>query len=163
MTNFEALYTQYFRGVYRFVLSLCANADLAEEITQETFFKAMSNLKDFRGQSELQTWLCRIAKNQYIDHCRKQKNILGMKPELVSPSAMQDDPENAVCRNESLAHIHRYLHQMSEPYREVFMLRVFAELSHAQIASLFSKSEAWARTTFYRAKVQLQERMREKE
>ncbi len=161
MEDFAALYARYFRGVYRFALSLCRDTGLAEEITQETFHRALKGLTGFRGQSSVETWLLRIAKNQYYDHVRRRKDVSA--DDVLMDLASRNDLEGELLQKEQLMRVHRLLHGMDEPYREVFSLRVFGELSHAQVASLFGKSEAWARTTFYRAKVQLQERMREEE
>ena len=157
--EFEELYALHFTTVYRFALSLCGVPSLAEEIAQETFFRAMTALKDFRGQCAITTWLLRIARNQYFAHLRKHKGqtLCALAETLPDPGSV----EEAVLDKEDLARIHRCLHALEEPYREVFTLRVFGELSHAQIGALFEKTEAWARVMYYRAKVKLQERMRE--
>ena len=55
--------------------------------------------------------------------------------------------------------IHEYLHNMEEPYKEVFQLRVFGELSFADIGKIFHKTESWARVTYHRARLKLQEKM----
>ena len=59
--------------------------------------------------------------------------------------------------------IHRYIHELGEPYKEVFNLRVFAELPFKEIGGLFGKSDAWARVTFARAKLKVIERMEQDE
>lgn len=157
--EFESLYAEHYQQVYRFALSLCLDAALAEEITQETFVKALTGLKHFRGESSIKTWLCHIAKNLYYSHKRGRKTV--SLPEM--PDAAQEDFAEALADRDLALSIHRRLHGMEEPYREVFTLRVFGELDHAQIGSIFGKSEAWSRITFYRAKVRLQERIRETE
>lgn len=161
MMDFEALYALHFQRVYRFILSMCGSPLLAEEIAQETFFKAMTSMGSFREECGIVTWLLRIARNRYFDHLRKSKPLSpgALLEDMAAPGAV----EEALMDKEQMVHIHRCLHRLEEPYREVFTLRVFGELSHAQIAALFEKSEAWARVMFYRAKVRLQERMREDE
>ena len=64
--DFEKIYAEYFGEVYKFVLSLCQNVSLAEEITQETFFKALRSLDSFDGKKDIRAWLFTIAKNTYF-------------------------------------------------------------------------------------------------
>lgn len=160
--DMEGLYAQYFRDVYRFALSLSRDAILAEEITQETFFRAVRAVKKFDGRCHPRTWLCSIAKNLYFSRLR----VPGTEPlnlDIWFGEASLDNPDAALETSERLMRMHRCLHALPEPYREVFSLRIFGELSHAQVAAVFSKSEAWARTTYYRAKLLLQQRVREEE
>lgn len=157
--DFEKVYVRYFQVIYRFLLSLSGDAHLSEELAQEAFMKAMKNAHQFEGHSTPETWLCSIAKNCYFDHLRKQSRLHpGEMPELPAPSF-----EEALMNQETRLAIHRALHDLPEPYKEVFTLRVFGELSYAQIGALFDKSETWGRVTYYRAKVKLQEKLKEEE
>lgn len=154
MDEFEELYREHFSGVYRYALSLCRNAALAEELTQETFFRAMENLDGFRGQCNLFVWLCQITKNQYLTLCRKRKRLTDEE----TPEASGVGPEADFIDREDAERLHRLLHELPEPYKEVFSLRVFGELPFAQIGELFGKSDGWARLIFYRAKKELRRR-----
>ncbi len=154
--DFEQLYAQYFRDVHRFVLSLCRDHALAEELTQQTFFKALRSLDSFQQNCHVRTWLCSIAKNLYFSHLRRHK----AQESADWPLPDAEGPEASLCEREETLRLHQHLHDLPEPYREVFTLRVFGDLGHAQIASVFGKSEAWARTTFYRAKLLLQQRIK---
>ena len=153
MDDFQEIYNLYFMDVYKYVLSLCREPQLAEEITQETFFKAMKNLDGFRGQCRLFVWLCQIAKNTYFSHQGKNSTSFDTDPE-TSPSV-----EEAILQKETAFEIHRILHHLPEPYKEVFSLRVFGELSFKQIGILFGKTENWARVTYYRARVKIKEEL----
>ena len=157
--DFEAMYEEYFQAVYRFLLSMCRDHALAEELTQETFMRAMNHLKDYRGQCAPQTWLMSIAKNAYFSHHQRQRRFMSGRHE---PEAFSF-PEETLENQELLAQAHKALHALPEPYREVFTLRTFAELSYKQIAAIFGQSEVWGRVTYYRAKVMLQENMKEVE
>jgi RNA polymerase sigma-70 factor (ECF subfamily) len=155
MDSFEEIYREYANDVYRFALSLCLDESLAEEITQETFCKALQEIPRFRGQCSLKTWLFQIARNSYLTHCRKQAKQVGLdsRPEPDDGT----DLEAQLADHEAAFALHRLLHDLPEPYKEVFSLRLFGELSFSQIAELFGKSESWARVTFYRAKQKLKE------
>lgn len=145
----EILCAEY-EAVYRYVLSLCRNENDAREVTQETFLKAMSNSGKFRSDSSLYTWLCTIAKNSWINRCRKRSREV--PTEIPETLPAEDSLEQRVSDDDLSMQIHRVLHALKEPYKEVFSLRVFGQLSFANIAKLFSKTEGWARVTYYRAK-----------
>lgn len=153
----EQLYRLYFRDVYLYPRSLCGSEQLAEELTAETFSQALAGLHRFRGDCDVRVWLCQIAKYQYYTHCRKQKRQPQPLPEHLPDSRCS--LEQALEDKDAAARIHQYLHQMRQPYQEVFMLRVFCELPFAQIAALFGKTESWARVTYYRAKREIQQWM----
>lgn len=155
MEPFEEVYTNFFSYVYQYALSLCGNEALAEEVTQETFFKALKNIKKFRGECKLNVWLCQIAKNTYFSMCQRNKKSVPLEMDLESGQ----DIEEVFISQESALEVHRILHGLEEPYKEVFSLRVLGQLSFQQIAELFGKSESWARVTFYRAKIKIREKL----
>lgn len=150
----EELYRNYFHDVYLFARSLTADESAAEEVTQETFFKAMKSVDKFRGDCDVRVWLCQIAKNLIFTGKKKQKRFTGEEiPETVSDSKISIE-ESLEDSQQSMA-IHRILHTMGEPHKEVFSLRVFGELSFRQIGEIFGKTESWARVTFHRAKLKI--------
>ena len=157
MTDFEEVYNLYFKDVYKYALSLSRDAAVAEEVTQETFFKALKSIDSFRGQCKLYVWLCQIAKNTYLTHAGKRQHQ--SYEETAESIASEDDLEEALTDQESAFQIHRILHKLEEPYKEVFSLRVFGELSFKQIGELFGKTESWARVTFHRARLKIKEEL----
>lgn len=161
MTDCETIYRRYFPAVYRYLLSLCRDAALAEEITQATFFAALQKIGSFREDCAVETWLIGIARNRYFDHCRRRKRLADTPPEGAAAGSGSGTPEELFLRSETVGRFHQLLHALPEPYKEVFTLRVFGELSYASIAALFAKTEAWARVTYYRAKEKLQSQIRE--
>ena len=147
--------------VFSYVMTLAKDRNDAEEITQETFFRAISTDKSFRGDSDSYTWLCAIAKNIFIDSKRRYAN-----QEDEVPEELEDENkgiEEKLSDRETSLRIHTILHQLEEPYKEVFPLRVFGELSFAEIGSIFGKTETWARVTYHRARLKIKERMDEYE
>lgn len=154
MEDFEKIYSEYFDVVYHYVLSLCLNESLAEEITQEAFFKALKNIDSFRGDCKVNVWLCRIAKNIYYTESKRKAKIVDYPLELI-PS--EESIENDLLVKESAMEIHRLLHKLEEPYKEVFWMRTFGELSFKDIAAVFSKTESWARVTYHRARMKIRE------
>ncbi len=131
---------------------------VAEEITQETFFKALKNIDKFDGKCKLYVWLCQIAKNTYFSYSTRQKKTLSTSDKTQKYSDAIDI-ENLLVVKERAIEIHKILHELEEPYKEVFTLRVFGELSFLQIGNLFMKTESWARVTYHRAKKKIKERL----
>ncbi len=130
---------------------------IAEEITQETFFKALKNIDKFDGKCKLYVWLCQIAKNTFFTYKKKEKYHIDLTEaeDIIADSTF----EQSLLSKESVYKIHKELHSLGEPYKEVFMLRVFGDLSFSQIGNLFEKTESWARVTYHRAKIKLKERI----
>ncbi len=163
MTEFEEIYRTYFDDVYLYLRRLSGNEDLAEEITSEAFFKAMRGIRGFRGDCDIRVWLCQIAKNCYYTHQKKsrQRDSIDDVELWELPSGESTVEEQCMKRDEA-ALVRRVLHDVSEPYKEVFMWRVFAELSFKEIGQLFGKSENWACVTYHRAKTMIQSRLEDK-
>lgn len=156
MLDFEKLYHAYFMKIYSYVMTIVKNRELAEEITQEVFFKAFKAEKKFEGKSGEFTWLCAIAKNAAFDELKKRNRQAELNDDIIGETNLQNALEN----KDAALRIHMYLHSMDEPYKEVFQLRVFGELSFADIGKIFQKTESWARVTYHRARLKLQEKMR---
>ena len=155
----EKLYEAYYMRVFSYVMTLTGNRSEAEEITHETFFRAISKSSEFRGESSEVTWLCAVAKNFFLDQKRRENRTEAMSEE-DRPDTGKSVEQTAVDRDSSFR-IHMALHDLEEPYREVFELRIFGELSFREIGLIFSKTENWARVTYHRARLKLQERMKE--
>lgn len=154
----QKLYETCYMQVYSYLLTLCRDAAAAEELTQETFFRAMTAPEGsgFSGRSSELTWLCAIAKNLWTDELRRQKHTAEMPADIISG----DDIEAETADADLSFRIHQILHTLEEPYKEVFQLRVFGELSFAKIGAIFGKTENWARVTYHRARLKIQERMK---
>ena len=129
MQDLDRIYQDNFIRVYRYILSISGDPHLAEDITQETFFKAMQKLDGFRGDCSLTTWLCRIARNLYLNHkgrqTRDQNYVKQHPPETVNPDSAEQD----LIRKEQADEILSAMQKLEDPYKEVFSLRTFSELS----------------------------------
>lgn len=158
--DFEKLYQTYYMNIYSYVMTLVRNPDWAEEITQEVFCKAFRARQSYAGRASEYTWLCAIAKRTAYDWCKRHGREEPLPEEAdtaqhaasdASDTSLQAMLEHKV----TVLQLHMELHRMEEPYKEVFQLRVFGELSFAEIGSIFQKSEAWARVTYHRARLKL--------
>ena len=152
--NFEEIYREYFRDVELFLLALCRDENLAAELTAQVFFSALEQYPKFRGECHVKTWLCAIGRNAYLAHLRKTGKELPLEESLIDRGVTIE--ERLEDREEAMR-IHKVLHSLPEPYKEVFSLRVFGQLSFAQIGEVFGKTANWACVTYHRAKSKIQE------
>ena len=150
--NLDEVYSEHAAEVYKFLLKLCGDSSLAEDLMQDTFLKAIEKIDTFDDRCKLTSWLCQIAKNSYFDYLRKKQRRphFLLEDENTEPSVPSF--EENLDKDEMTREIRSAVHQLSEPYKEVFMLRVYAELSFKEIAMMFGKSEVWGRVTFLRSK-----------
>lgn len=165
------LYQEYATMIYHFIYLKCRDKDLAEDIVQTTFLKAIMNIDSFQGESKISTWLCQIAKNEYLNYCRRHNRqqsydeYVENNTELLlqKEAPFRDTALEKIILNEQADVIRKIIHTLEEPYKEVFMLRVYGEYTFGEIAELFQKNDTWARVTYYRAKTKIIEKFQEKE
>lgn len=157
MEQFEEIYDKYYRKVYLFLLKMSGDHTLAEELTQETLYKAFLHIGQYKGKSSIYTWLCTIAKNCWLTEMGKNKSLVEWKDTF--------EPDSGVNLEEDVVNQHlrdlmrREILHLPEPYVSVCTLRIYAELSYSEIAAEFGKSDSWAKVTFFRGKSMLMERM----
>lgn len=155
MQDFEMVFQQNKALIFRFLMKLCGDASLAEELTQETFFRAYMNFSALRDENKTTAWLCQIAKHVYFAWYNQQKKHASLEQTAVADGT--PDIAQLFEEKELAGKAFACLHALEEPYKEVFMLAVFGGLPMKRISELFSKSESWARVTFYRAKQKIKE------
>lgn len=149
MEEMEQLYQTHAQTVYKYLLSLCRDADLAEELTQETFYQAIRSIQRYDGSCKISVWLCQIAKHLWYRQLRKQRREAPL-PETWAPSVSSAEEETLV--RQGSVDLLRQIHALAEPGREVVYLRAFGGLSFREIGDVLGRTETWARVTFYRSK-----------
>ena len=155
MLSMEDVYREHSHMVYQYLLSLSHDADLAEELTQETFYQAIRRIDYFNAESKVSTWLCGIAKNLFYAYLRKHPPT----EILDENSTLCKSAESEVISSLDKMDLLKQIHRLKEPGREVIHLRLYGNLSYAEIGEIMGKSENWARVTFYRAKEQLRKEL----
>ncbi len=161
--TFEDIYENYFNRVYTFIYRMCGNEDLSEELTQETFFQAFRSFYKFRGDSELFTWLASIAKYTFFNYLRKNKReteFLNTDPWNSLLTDDENDPEKIVQKEEMSAAVRKMLGKIPAKYRDVVVLRIYAELPFSEISEALKISENSAKVLFFRAKKMLFEELK---
>ncbi len=160
--EFDEIYRLYANDLYKFILRLCRNETLAMDIMQDTMLKAITNIDKFKGTCSVKSYLCAIAKNNYFNYLKRAENRtvpLDDAEQIADGTSLEDSFDS----KEQVLQIHKALHKLDEPYREIFTLRVLAELKFSDIGAVFGESENWARVTYYRAKKKLTELLKEDE
>ena len=158
--DIEELWQLYFNYVYSFSLGLSKCKEVAEEVTQETFFKAMQNIEHFKGKCRIEVWLCQIAKNIYFSKAKQNAKYVELSDNEKKEEVTL---EELLVQKERVFEIHKRLHELPQPYKEVFWLRIFGELSFDTINKLFDKTGSWASVTFYRAKMKIIRKIQKEE
>ena len=150
----EEIYEMYSRKVFLFLLSKTNNVDIAEELTQETFFQAIQCIDRFKGNSSILTWLCGIAKNVWLKDLRKRQETLPIDDDILEITYKQEI--NVQWEQKEILQL---IHDMNEPVREVMYLRLISNLSFAEIGEIIGKTENWTRVTFFRGKQKIVKEM----
>ena len=158
--DFEEIYRRYFGDVYRYLLRLSGSETAAEDVTSETFLRAMQALPRFRGDCDVRVWLCRIARNTYFS-TRRDPDNQPMEEPGEERAGSAPSPEEETLRREEGRRLRQLLHGLEEPYREVFLWRHYGDLSFREIGQLFGKSENWACVTYHRARGKLRKEWEE--
>ena len=156
MQDIEKIYEEYFETVNKYLFCLTKNYDIAEELTQETFYRAVKKIGTYKGDCKISVWLCQIAKNLWYDQCRKNKKIVNKEYELLDMKG-KDSVEEQIISNDEKITLYKKMQKLDEKTREVIYLRITGELSFKEIGDILNKSETWARVTFYKKKKKMKE------
>lgn len=155
MQDLEQIYKQYFETVNKYLFCLTHNSDISEELTQETFYRAVKKINTFKGECKMSVWLCQIAKNLWYDELKKNKKLENIEQTFLIQS--EENLEENIILNENKLELYKKLQKLDKQTREVIYLRITGELSFREIGDILNKTENWSRVTFYRGKQKLKE------
>ncbi|MDD5703254.1 MAG: sigma-70 family RNA polymerase sigma factor [Dehalococcoidales bacterium] len=156
MQNMDQIYKEYFQTVYRYLFCLTNDANLSEELTQETFYQALKTVNNFRGDCKISVWLCQIAKHLWFKDCKKRNRIVTLPLDSIEfELPAKESVEDEILVKEARIDLYRKLHSLDEKTKEVMYLRLTGELSFKEIGDILNRNETWARVTFYRGKQRL--------
>lgn len=156
--DMEQIYNEYARSVYKYLFSLTHDSNISEELTQETFYRAMGSIENYNGTCKMSVWLCQIAKHVWYQELNRKGKYQTI--ELTDNIPAQETVESSTILKHDKAALYKAIHSLSEPMREVVHMRLTGEFSFAEIGEILGKNENWARTTFYRAKQKIMEVLR---
>lgn len=161
MKDLDRIYRDNFIKVYRYILSVSGDEHLAEEITQETFYRALRKLRSFRGECSVTTWLCRIGRNILLNHAGRTKREDAAGEEFKHRTMADRSAEDSLIQKETGERIAKAMRSLEEPYREVLALRLYSELPFDEIGQMFGKSDSWARVVYHRARMKMKEELKD--
>lgn len=160
MESFEEIYTLYWNDVYKFILKMTEyDRALAEEITQETFYRAFVGFSKFRGECNIKTWICGIGRNVFYKQLRSEKKRRILEESLGENR--RTDPAASMETVEKCRIVRKIISEMNEPAKTVVEYRLFGEMSYAEIARIMKIREGTAKVIFSRAKVKIVNEMKE--
>lgn len=148
----EEIYEKYASKIYKYIYSLCRDHDIAEEILQDTFYNAIKNAENFKGNSSMYTWLCSIAKNNWKNYLIRKNKIEFI---TLEENVLDNQSFESIDNRQDLLHIYEAMHKLEATTKEIVLLRLHSNLSFKEIGTLFGKSEQWARTNFYRGRLKI--------
>lgn len=159
MQEIEQIYKKYYTVVYKYLFCLTHNSDIAEELTQETFYKMIKKIDTFKGNSKLSVWLCEIAKNLWYDELRKKKyqTVSYDEIEVSDSTAYKQNVENNYINKEEFDEATKRIETLDDLSKRVLYLRLNSDMSFKEIGDILGRTETWARVTFYRAKQKIKE------
>ena len=151
--DFDEIYKKYAKKVYYYILKMCGNKEMAEDILQHTFLKAIEHADSFENNCSITTWLCQIARNTYLDEMKKREhNNISLNEEI---EAYSDDILKVLIDQNEKVQLYKHIHKLKEPQKEIILHRLIC-MSYKEIGEVFNQRETWARVNFYRAKEKLQ-------
>ena len=155
MREMEEIYKKYCVPLKKYVVSICRDPDIADDIVSETFYRAIKNIDSFDGMS-LFGWLCTIARNIYFNHLkRKDNNAFSLDDQYAVQIPDSTDVEDEVIQKLRRKKLSDCISSLSDTERQVVSLRINADLTFAEIGTVLGKNENWARVTYYRCKEKL--------
>ena len=160
MENIEEIYNEYASTVYKYILCICKNPQLAEEITQETFVIAIKKIHQFRGECKISVWLCQIAKHLLYKHYKKENNLKEISLNTFEDLKIDECIEERLEEKENKIKLYKIIQMLDEKTRGVIYLRIQGDLSFKEIGEILNKSESWARVTFFRGKQKIKEELK---
>lgn len=161
--SLDDLYKSYFHDLYRFLLSLCHNHHTAEDLLQETFYRAYLYLENYKDE-HVKTWLFTVARNVFIDHYRKQKRTV-IKDQPYFKQFEHDDkqPVDHVLLADYLDGIINDINELPEKQKQAIILRDFHDFSYKEGAKVMNVSVANFKVSLFRGRQAIREKQGDKE
>ena len=162
------IYEKYHQKVFLYLYSLCHDQDLAEDLTQETFLKALLSLKN--DHVNIRAWLYMVARNLFYDHYRKRKREMPVnevrevleKVQTETGSTAEGPLDQLLVKEKQLIML-KALAELPKQQCEVLMLQYFGGLSQREIAAVVGVSPENVRVLAYRGKRNLRKRMEDED
>ncbi len=154
--NLDTIYRHYVKDVYRYLLSLCGDHYAAEDLMQETFYRAFLYLEDCK-EDKVKPWLFRVAYNAFVDHKRKEGRSTVQEPSFFRRLGHSDTPEDALLRSERWSELSRLLAGLPEQQRQALVLFDFGQLSYQEASNTMGISLSHYKILLFRARQRLRE------
>lgn len=157
--EFIKIYDKYLKQIYNFIYYKTSHKETAEDLTSQTFLKALKKLTDFQEKEDasLSAWLFTIARNNVSDYYRSYKTTRDIDD--VWDLATDEDIDSDLEFKERSLWLRKYLKDLKSNQREIIILRIFQDLSYQEISEIYGKSENACKMEFSRALKTLKEKV----
>lgn len=151
--DIDEIYDRYANMVYKYIRVLTNSDDIAEELTQETFFRAIRKIDSFKGNCKISTWLCQIAKYSWYEYRKKSNKEKDISFDYLESILIDNnDIEQNIINKSYKMQIYKQIQYLDEDTKNVVLLRLTGDLSFEEIGQILNKSANYARVTYYRGK-----------
>ncbi|MGG0662945.1 RNA polymerase sigma factor [Viridibacillus arvi] len=139
--SFQQVYQTHNDAIYQYIFYLIQHRELAEDLTQETFYRAYKQFGTFREEADVKTWIKRIARNLVYDHFRRKQIVKFIPFVHMDNRVEKETPSDILERGEAVATLYETLKELKLPYREALVLRKIDGLSVKEAADFLGCSE----------------------
>ena len=156
----DEIYSKYSSIIYKYLLGLTKNKELAEELLQETFYSAILHYDKLKNDNDkILNWLYIIAKNKWKDYLKKKNKIkqIPLDENLIEEYSY----ENEVELNDEKKRLYEKINKLNPISKKVILMKINTELTFKEIGEILGKNESWAKTIYYRANNKLREEMKD--
>jgi RNA polymerase sigma-70 factor (ECF subfamily) len=169
LDGLEALYDKYHRQLYAYLLAMLRSPHAAEDVVQDIFVKLHHQMGSYRFQSPFHHWLFRLARNQAIDHLRREKvrfttsldeNPLEGAPLRERVPSRGGDAADALVGEERAEQVRAAVAELPQGFREVVILREWQDLAYEEIAQRLGLSVGTVKSRLFRARSELEKRLK---
>lgn len=154
MKTLDQCYEAYAPEIYRYIYSLCYNRELAEDIMQETFYKAYSQLESIQNEA-IRSWLFRIAHNAFLDYIKKEKRSFPKELDFFQDQLKEASFEKQLLEKERFQEVLQAVDALPFQQKQALLLWSVHQLSYREIAAIIHLSESSVKSLIFRARAKL--------
>jgi len=152
---FVGIYNRYKAGVYAFCFKMLLDAEMAQDVMQDTFLRVYENRSRLLKTSSFKSWLFTIARNQCLNTLRKSSREIGLEPEAQVAIPTTDTPVARMEKSEQIQFVSEFLESLQPEYREVLILREYQNLSYEEIAAVTRSTLSAVKSRLFKARRKL--------
>lgn len=150
--SFQKLLFEYQKPLYNHIRNIIIDHDDTHDVLQNTFIKVFQNLKNFKGESKLYTWIYRIATNEALSHLKQKSRKSGVSSETLQSKAIDNLKSDSHFDGDELQiKLHKAISMLPEKQQLVFKMKYYEELKYEEISEILGTSVGALKASFHHA------------